>query len=69
MTELEPACPPAVESLAAKKGGNSEYSVISEGKVRKWEPPVEFDGFDLPAFPEEALPKVLRDYVGELAAP
>lgn len=50
-------------------GVKAPISLIREGapKPIEWEHPISFDDFILPAFPIEALPEPIRDYVVALA--
>ena len=44
-----------------------ESSESFETAIAEWDPPIEFDEFDVPPFPVEALPAVIGNYALELA--
>ena len=54
--------PPEIMDLEAAREEAASTEIV------EWELPIEFDGYDVPPFPIEALPRVLGDYVRELAA-
>ena len=46
---------------------NTEENVSTESKSHKWDEPLAFDDYDLPAFPVHALPEPIRTFALELA--
>lgn len=59
-------CTPVFDPKQAKEAV-SEITPVPEDEEPEWEKPIPFDRIELPAFPMEAMPKILRDYLPALA--
>lgn len=60
-----PAKSEEIEKIKAALSPEQQAELIDEGD--RWQPPVPFDEAQLPSFPVDCLPQVIRDYVQQVA--